>query len=386
MGLVRQVYQRRLEQSGFAADAAQQQALMQLDRCAAAWQIWHEQEQQRQAKIQTLGGAFAALMRRWHKPTPLPKGVYLHGSVGRGKSFLMDCFFEAVPLPQKTRLHFHELMRAVHQESVRLSGTLNPLNVLAQRIGRRYHLICFDEFHLNSMAEAVILENLLQALHQHQVGLVMTSNFAPQEVYPDCLHRERLDAAIQFLRATMHVIHMQGAVDHRLAYLQEQKDAPVRLDIELEQMWQKLLATRGANPQSEPRPRAPCMITIAGRNIAMLRRCGRMAWFNFAALCDTPRSKDDFLELTQHFDCIFLQGVPEMGVTMAQQARRFTLLVDVLYDRHVQLYISTVVPVERLYVRGPLAHEFVRTVSRLNEMHSRAYREQAARTVDSSLA
>lgn len=365
MPTVTELYQQTLAERGYKPDPAQLRALEALQRCQDEW-------------IAYKGRRSNALTKLLVRP-PLPRGVYMYGGVGRGKSFLMDCFFQAVPLLRKTRLHFHEFMREVHRELQELQGTVNPLDALGQRISRRFRLICFDEFHVADVTDAMILHRLLVALFEHRVSIVTTSNFHPDGLYPNGLHRDRILPAIELLKDKLEVINVDNGTDYRQRTLEQVQLYHTPLDAEadtaLEEAFERLAEAKDEDPR----------LHIEHREIRALRRAGGVVWFDFATLCGGPRSQNDYLELASQFHTIILSNVPEMPVRLASEARRFTWLVDVLYDRRVKLIISAEVPPEKLYTDGPLAHEFPRTVSRLNEMQSKEYLSQARREVDTRL-
>jgi cell division protein ZapE len=301
------------------------------------------------------------------------------GGVGRGKSFLMDCFFQAVPLTRKTRLHFHEFMREVHRELQELKGTADPLKVLGERIARRFRLICFDEFHVADVTDAMILYRLLEAMFAHRVSIVTTSNFEPDGLYPNGLHRDRILPAIALLKQHLEVINVDAGLDYRQRTLQQ---------VELYHCPLGELAdaamTRAFEGLAEARDEDP-VLYIEHRELRPLRRAGGVVWFDFKTLCGGPRSQNDYLEIASRFHTVLLSGVPQMSPRLASEARRFTWLVDVLYDRRVKLMLSAEVMPDQLYNEGPLAHEFPRTVSRLQEMQSAEYLALARREVDTSL-
>ena len=362
---VRQLYQATLAERGFQSDAAQLAAVAALERCENEWADYKARR----------GNALSKLINR----PPIPRGVYMHGGVGRGKSFLMDCFFQSVPLTRKTRLHFHEFMREVHRELQDLKGTVNPLDALGQRIARRFRLICFDEFHVADVTDAMILHRLLDALFANRVSIVTTSNFHPDALYPNGLHRDRILPAIELLKARLQVISVDAGTDYR-----QQSLAQIDLyhcplgaaaDAALERAFERL---------REARDEAPVM-QIEHRSLRALRRAGGVVWFDFATLCGGPRSQNDYLEIASRFHSVLLSNVPQMSPRLASEARRFTWLVDVLYDRRVKLILSAAVPAQELYTEGPLAHEFPRTVSRLHEMQSAAFLALERRDVDTSL-
>ena len=365
MPSVTQTYQHTLAERGFASDAAQLRAVVALQRCEDEWADYKARR----------GNALAKLIRR----PPIPRGVYMYGGVGRGKSFLMDCFFQAVPLTRKTRLHFHEFMREVHRELQELKGTADPLDELGRRIARRYRLICFDEFHIADVTDAMILHRLLAALFANRVSIVTTSNFHPDGLYPNGLHRDRILPAIALLKAQLEVINVDNGTDYRRRTLEQAQLYHTPLgpaaDAALEATFNQLAEARDENP----------LLHIEHRELKAVRRAGGVVWFDFRTLCGGPRSQNDYLELAQQFHTVILGNVPQMPPRFASEARRFTLLVDVLYDRRVKLVISAAVPAEQLYTEGPLAHEFPRTVSRLQEMQSADYLALERREVDTRI-
>jgi cell division protein ZapE len=362
---VREAYDAELKARGYASDPAQLRAVEALDRCAREWAEYKDKRSN-------------ALKKLINRP-PVPRGVYMYGGVGRGKSFLMDCFFNAVPLRRKTRLHFHEFMREVHRELAELQGTVNPLDALAERIARRFKLICFDEFHVADITDAMILHRLLQALFDNDVGFVTTSNFKPDDLYPNGLHRDRILPAIDLLNRKLEVVNVDNGTDYRRRTLEHIKlyHTPLgpEADAAMDRAFTELAETHDEDP----------VLHIEQREIRARRKAGGVVWFDFRTLCGGPRSQNDYLEIASQFHTVLLSGVPYMPVNMASEARRFTWLVDVLYDRRVKLILSAAVPPEALYTEGPLAHEFPRTVSRLIEMQSAEFLAQERRTVDTRL-
>ena len=291
----------------------------------------------------------------------------------------MDCFYNAVPLKRKTRLHFHEFMREVHRELSDLQGIVNPLDELAKRMAVRYRLICFDEFHVADITDAMILHRLLAALFANGVGLVTTSNFKPDDLYPGGMHRDRILPAIELLNARMVVLNVDNGCDYRRRTLEEVTLYHVPIgeaaDAAMEQAFNALAASQDEAP----------ILQIEAREIHCRRKAGGVVWFDFRTLCGGPRSQNDYLEIASQFHTVLLSDVPHMPVRMASEARRFTWLIDVLYDRRVKLVMSAAVAPEGLYTEGPMAHEFPRTVSRLNEMRSSEYLALDRRMVDARL-
>ncbi len=350
---------------GFQSDPAQRRAIEELQRCADDWTVYKSRRS-------------SALKKLINRPE-IPRGVYMYGGVGRGKSFLMDCFFDAVPLKRKARLHFHEFMREVHRELTGLQGTQNPLDVLGARMAKRYKLICFDEFHVADITDAMILHRLLMALFQNGVGFVTTSNFKPDDLYPGGLHRDRILPAIALLNERLEVLNVDNGTDYRRRTLEQVKLYHMPLGAEADALMTEAFNQLAAVPDEDP------LLHIEAREIQARRKAGDVVWFDFRQLCGGPRSQNDYLELAQQFHTVMLSNVPHMPVSMASPARRFTWLVDVLYDRRVKLIMSAAVAPEELYTEGPLAHEFVRTVSRLNEMQSKEFLELERRSVDTGL-
>ena len=365
MTAVLAAYERELATRGFESDPAQLKGVHALERCAMEW------------------ASYANVQKKWwskaFKAPSIPKGVYLYGGVGRGKSFLMDCFFNSVQVEGKTRLHFHEFMREVHHELNALQGQVNPLSVLGRQMAKRYQLICFDEFHIADITDAMILHRLLVALFENGVGFVTTSNFRPDDLYPDGLHRDRLLPAIDLLNDQLEVVNVDNGVDYRRQTLEQ-------VDLYLspcdDRSHETMTSTFNKLSTHEPES---TVLMIEARPIQALRREGDLVWFDFKALCDGPRSQNDYLEIANRFHTVFLSNVPQMSANMGSQARRFTWLVDVLYDRRIKLVISAQVPAQDLYLEGPLSHEFPRTVSRLREMQSSEFLALEKRVVDTAI-
>jgi cell division protein ZapE len=364
-GAVVDAYDAALKAKGYTADPAQTRAIAALQRCADDWTAYKNKRSN-------------SLKKLFARP-PIPRGVYMYGGVGRGKSFLMDCFFQAVPIERKTRLHFHEFMREVHRELRELQGTVNPLDELGKRMAKRFKLICFDEFHVADVTDAMILHRLLMALFANGVGFVTTSNFKPDDLYPNGLHRDRILPAIDLLNERLEVLNVDAGTDYRsltLALMDfYHQPNGAQADAAMTQAFNLLAEAQDEEP----------VVHIEARDITARRKAGSVIWFDFRVLCGGPRSQNDYLEIAAQFQTVFLSDVPEMGIRHASEARRFTWLVDVLYDRRVKLVMSAAVPPEQLYVEGPMAHEFVRTVSRLAEMQSQGFLDEARRDVDTGL-
>jgi cell division protein ZapE len=359
-------YTQQLAERGYREDSAQRAAVERLQRMHDEWVRYKAQRSNRLKKL-------------LNRPA-VPRGVWMWGGVGRGKSFLMDVFYESVPLVRKTRLHFHEFMRGVHRELRELKATADPLDEVARRIARRYRLICFDEFHVSDIADAMILERLLAGLFANGVAFVMTSNYRPDDLYPDGLHREAILPAIALLNANLDVLNVDAGTDYRRRTLAREQVYLTPAGDAADRALSEAFAQQADSADIDP------VLSIENREIAA-KRCARgVVWFDFDTLCGGPRSQLDYLEIAQRFDAVILSGVPRMDASMSSAARRFTWLVDVFYDQKVKLLISADVPSDQLYRSGAMAHEFHRTVSRLEEMQSREYLETPRRGLAERLA
>jgi len=293
----------------------------------------------------------------------------------------MDCFYEASPVPKKIRNHFNGFMREVHRELHELYGLADPLDELALRIAERYRLICFDEFHINDIADAMIMYRLLKALFIDRVQFIMTSNYRPDQLYPNGLHRDRLLPAIQLLEEKLDVLNVDAGSDYRQlqmtriqAYLYP---LSTENDKKLDDYFHNLIGKQIES--SYP------VLKIESREIRALHLAEGVVWFDFQTLCCGPRSQNDYLEIANTFHTVILAGVPHMPPRLTNEARRFIWLIDVLYDHRVKLIMSAEVPPDHLYTEGQVVDEFARTVSRLMEMQSRDYIESPRRIINAHL-
>ena len=360
-------YQQELKTRGYQSDPAQLRAVERLQQCEDEWIAYKEIRSN-------------SLKKKIFKPN-LPRGLYLWGGVGRGKSFLMDCFYAASPLEKKVRIHFHEFMREVHRELHELSGLSDPLDELAKRISKRYRLICFDEFHINDIADAMILYRLLSALFEDRVQFVMTSNYRPDQLYPNGLHRDRLLPAIKLLEEKLDVLNVDAGNDYRRVQMAQVEAYLTPLNEKTDQRLLEMFAGLIGNQQEQFNP----VLNIESRELKPLHMGDGVVWFDFQTLCCGPRSQNDYLEIANQFHTVILSGVPYMPPRMTNEARRFIWLIDVLYDHKIKLIMSAEVPASDLYTEGQITAEFSRTVSRLIEMQSRDYLDAPRRVIDTSL-
>jgi cell division protein ZapE len=363
---VEEFYQQTLSQRGFTADAAQRAAV---DRLQHIYDEWVAYKAQRSSSLRRL------IIR-----PDVPRGIYMWGGVGRGKSFLMDSFYSVVPVVRKTRIHFHEFMRGVHRQLDELKGIADPLNEVANRIAKKYRLICFDEFHVSDVADAMIMYNLLKALFDNKVSFIMTSNYEPDTLYPDGLHRDRLLPTIALLKERLDVLNVDAGTDYRKKAMQQVVAYHVPLGAQADQALRQAFASVAEAADQDAR------IKIESREIKALRRSGGVIWFDFATLCGGPRSQNDYLEIASRFHTVILSDVPQMSAAMSSEARRFTWLIDVFYDHKVKLLMSAEVAPDQLYTEGMLSNEFHRTVSRIIEMQSLEYMESERRSVTEEIA
>ena len=349
-------YRHVVARRGYIADDAQMAAVMRMQELYDEWAGYKARRNN-------------ALKKVFIKPE-LPRGVYLWGGVGRGKSFLMDSFYLCVPLVKKRRVHFHHFMRDVHQALDELKGVEDPLKQVAIDIAANYRLICFDEFHVNDIADAMILARLLKYLFDNRVMLCMTSNYHPDLLFKDGLQRTQFVPAIELIKARLDIINVDAGVDYRRRALETAKvfHTPITPATD------RALATefeRIAEVEDETQP-----LDVEGREIPYIRRAGGIVWFNFTQICGGPRSYTDYVDLTKRFHTIMVANIPAMGPRQAAESRRFTWLIDVMYDARVKMILSAEVPAGQLYTTGVLVHEFARTVSRIEEMQTLDYLAQ----------
>lgn len=356
-------YERDLQRADFRRDASQQQAVAYLQQLyqelMAGWQV---------PKASALGVLLQKVLGPKAK-APL-KGLYFWGGVGRGKTYLMDCFYESLPFPQKMRMHFHRFMRRVHSELKKLDGEKNPLQKVADIIAAETKVICFDEFFVSDITDAMILGTLMSELFARGVVLVATSNIVPDGLYKDGLQRARFLPAIALLKQHTHVVNVDGGVDYRLRALEQAELYHSPLDAAADQSLQKSFRSLLASPADE---QANEVLLVEGREIQTRYSAEGVVWFDFVDICDGPRSQNDYIELSKEYHSVFVSNVPGLGRANDDQARRFINLVDEFYDRHVKLVISAERPLAELYSDGKLNFEFQRTVSRLLEMQSHDY-------------
>jgi len=298
------------------------------------------------------------------------KGLYVHGGVGRGKTYMMDVFFESLPLQRKMRTHFHRFMQRVHAELRQLKQQKNPLESVASIIAQEARVLCFDEFFVSDIGDAMILGGLLTHLVDEGVVLVATSNIEPDLLYQNGLQRERFLPAIALLKSCNEVVHLDAGIDYRLRRL---KQASV-YHHPLDESTQAAMSQCFRRMQTEhAHALAGGAVEILGRQVPVIAVAEDVIWFDFEDLCGGPRSAYDYIELARIYHTILLSNVPQLDDSSDDKARRFINLVDELYDRHVKLILSAAVELDVLYQGKGLAFVFERTRSRLLEMQSEDY-------------
>ncbi|MDU9410750.1 cell division protein ZapE [Pseudomonas sp. zfem005] len=351
-------YQADLKRPDFFHDAAQETAVRHLQR------LYDDLIADGQSKTGLFGGLFA---KKRQGPV---KGLYFWGGVGRGKTYLVDTFFDALPFKEKMRTHFHRFMKRVHEEMKTLKGEKNPLTIIGKRFADEARVICFDEFFVSDITDAMILATLLDELFKNGVSLVATSNIVPDGLYKDGLQRARFLPAIALVKQYTDVVNVDSGVDYRLRALEQAElfHWPLgdEAEVSLKTSFKSLLPDCTQAQENEA-------LMIENREIRAVRVCEDVAWFEFRELCDGPRSQNDYIELGKIFHAVILANVEQMGVAKDDMARRFINLVDEFYDRNVKLIISAEVELKDLYTGGRLTFEFQRTLSRLLEMQSHEF-------------
>jgi cell division protein ZapE len=323
------------------------------------------------ARFDDLRAALLHSRSRWLPALRLktaPRGLYLWGGVGRGKTLLMDLFYESLPANLAERTHFYRFMRQVHAELRSIKRRTRPLETVAQRLAARARVICLDEFFVSDIADAMILAGLIEGLFRRGVTLIATSNIPPQELYKDGLQRQQFLPAIALIQRHMDIIHLDGGIDYRLRQLQQ---APTYLDSNLPgtaaQLKERFAALAGAGAGG------PTILIVADRPIAALATGAGMVWFEFKDICEGPRSQNEYIELAHLYHTIFISNVPEFTRGDENAARRFIMLIDEFYDRNVNIVISAAAAPGSLYHGERLQMEFLRAASRLIEMQTQQY-------------
>ncbi|MEK6708362.1 MAG: cell division protein ZapE [Pseudomonadota bacterium] len=343
---------------GFVHDAAQAAAIDELDV------LWHQLVEFKSRRNRFLGRSLLS--------PEVPKGLYLWGGVGRGKTFLMDAFYACLPYRRKRRIHFHNFMAEVHHGMKLLAGENDPLIALSSRIAQSTRLLCLDEFHVDDIADAMILGRLVEAMFERGVVLITTSNYPPDGLYPHGLQRQNFLPAIELLKRELKVLHMDNGNDYRLRtttreplfLVADDADGDAANEQRLDGWFERISAGTRRDEQH---------IEVRGRLIPVKKIARNTVWFEFKELCGGAHAQEDYLEIAHRFPTVFLSHIPRMTAGHADAARRFTWLIDVLYDNSVRLVASAAAAPDEIYADGVLSGEFSRTTSRLSEMQTQRY-------------
>jgi cell division protein ZapE len=359
-------YRNDLERNNFSHDSAQEAAVKQLQRL---YEQLLERESRPQPKLLARLGS-----RLKKQPVEPLQGLYFWGGVGRGKTYLMDTFYDCLPFERKMRIHFHRFMQRVHGDLKALEGEKNPLDLVARKFADETRIICFDEFFVSDITDAMILGGLMEKLFALGISLVATSNIVPDRLYKNGLQRQRFLPAIALLNRYTQVINVDGGVDYRLRALEQAElyhwPLDERADASLNRSFESLVPDLEEVNEGE-------VVEVNGRPIPSRRCCEDVVWFGFEELCDGPRSQNDYIELAKIFHAVLVSGVPLLGGDRDDQARRFINMVDEFYDCGVKLILSAETELHGLYGGGRLNFEFERTTSRLLEMQSHEYLARA---------
>ena len=349
------LYERECARLGYQRDPVQERVVAHLDDL-----------RERLLAPQPKGGLLKGLLSR--KEHQLQKGLYIWGGVGRGKTWLMDLFFHTLPFKERQRSHFHRFMQTVHDELKKHRDRADPLELIAEKIARKTRIICFDEFFVSDIADAMLLGNLFRGLFERGVTLVATSNVPPDDLYKEGLQRARFLPAIKLLKENTQIVHVDSKTDYRLRLLErattwfDSRDA--KTATALVNLFESMAGEPGA---------VDATLTLNHRRLHAKRHAGDVIWFTFKELCDGPRGQADYIEIARCYHTVFVTDIPSLGVESENQTRRFITMIDEFYDRAVKVIVSAERPVTELYHGAKLKFEFERTQSRLIEMQSQQY-------------
>ena len=357
---LRQNYARALEQLGFRSDPAQLAAIEKLE-------LLRSRLIRREAANKSVAARLVRSLRPTAKSTA-KRGIYLHGGVGRGKTWLMDLFFQSLPFERRQRSHFHRFMQDVHAQLKALHHQANPLAAVAEQLAAKSCVICCDELFVTDIADAMILGGLFAQLIERGVALVFTSNVAPKELYKNGLQRERFLPAIELLQRHVDVVAVDGGIDYRLRQLSQAEIYLPSGGLETARQLYEIFEDLADGPGD-----AGGTLMIAGRPIDCVRESDNVVWFEFNALCDGPRSQIDYIEIAREYQSVIVANVPLFNTSNDNAARRFIALVDEFYDRGVNLILCAAAAPTELYRGERLRLEFQRTTSRLIEMQTHEY-------------
>lgn len=351
-----EVYRQKLHIGEIIKDPRQHEVMEILDK------IYHDLVKRQKVRDSQIGQ-----LRRKIKPRTPIKGLYLHGSVGVGKTFMLDIFYDCLPV-RKIRLHFHAFMQQIHKSLREAQGIKNPLQEIARQISDDVLVICFDEFFISNITDAMILGELFKALFKSGLCLVTTSNIAPDDLYKNGLQRERFLPAIETIKSNVRTIHLKTTSDYRRRHIEKAGVYFTPLNSEAEKNMETVFAYHADSKNV-------CIekIEILGRQISIIKQATNVIWFDFYKICGRPRSQNDYLELVKHYDTFFISNVPDFDHVSSDLILSFINLIDVLYDAQKRVIISAETPATELYHKKKHKIAFDRTESRLIEMQSDNY-------------
>ena len=350
-------YQQAISQNNFIADPEQAAAIEHLQNLYLRLL----------AQSQNKSRLWQQLKQKIRKAEPV-KGLYLWGGVGRGKTWMMDIFYDSLPFADKIRLHFHQFMQTVHDQLELIKGQKNPLTLVARNFAKSYRVICLDEFHVSDITDAMLLHGLLEALFKEGICLVCTSNLKPDDLYKNGLQRQRFLPAIERLKQYCEIVHIGGQTDHRLRLLEKAQTwycpADDRAQAQLKQRFTELSTSQVQYQQN---------LHLNYRQIPCIALSDGLVWFDFEIICSAPRGSADYIEIACCYHTVFISQIPRLDESKDDLARRFVNMIDEFYDHNIKLIVSCDVMPDQLYTGRQLRFEFQRTASRLEEMRSHEY-------------
>lgn len=347
-----QRYNELMSRQRFKRDLTQEHALLLMDRIFT--QI-----------VDSKNNKDSFLSFLWKKKEIEIKGFYFWGGVGRGKTFLMDLFYEVLPVTDKKRMHFHHFMQDVHHQLSLIKDQKNPLKLIAKTFSTEFSILCLDEFMVHDIGDAMILSELLSALHLQGITLMTTSNTAPENLYQDGLQRSQFMSTIEHINDQCHILHIDGGIDYRNQNLDKNLNPLFQEDCA------KILPIIESYDLEEIADESS--IEVRGRKIEVIKLYKSAVWFDFSAICKTTRSRVDYIDISQQFLTVIISNIQSMDDQSNDVTRRFITLIDVLYDQKIRLIFNIQADMSELYTGKFLKFEFSRTISRLNEMQSSHY-------------
>lgn len=353
-------YQNKIQQRVIHEDEKQKEIILHFQRL-------YEELQKRVAtpKIQQK-------LRQFFQTKPVP-GIYLWGSVGIGKTLLMDMFYECLTIPKK-RLHFHLFMQRIHEKLTQMQGQKNPLHKVVCQLRDEFSIICFDEFNVQDIADAMILKELLTSFFEQGIVMICTSNVSPDDLYKNGLQREQFLPAIDLIKKQMHVLHLSSQHDYRIDYLIQAGTYFTPLNYQSEMNMEKMFQRLAYHQFISTEP-----IELFGRKIEIRKRAEDVIWFDFMALCGIPRSQRDYIALASQYRAVLISNVPVIKSDQLNLIVSWINAIDVFYDARMCVIISAEAPAKDLYPKGKMSEMYSRTQSRLTEMQSAHYFENSPR-------